>query len=442
VPLKPRVLIVAESDTIAGPLAAGLDRLSWRTITARTPSAALAAISDLQIEAVVIDASSDGVASLALAAALRAAYAPRLLPILALADEDVDPLGVLDLVMAPPVHAHQIALRLEAMVRLAIAEEEFDLRSRTFRDYGQTLSPPKTDLSPLQILGVGEPGPKFLALSHALAAVGAETTGAFTAYTAFDYLHERSFDAVVLWAGETHAEALSIAGGMRRNTRLFHVPAVLYQRAGAEIGTGEAYNRGLSDIISPETSETAAARRTAALARAYRRETAIRRALDRAKVSGVMDPITGLFTRELFAVHLGHLSKALQSRHRPLSIAVLRLDAGLDAARLREEGHLSRALPQIGSMIGRLVRAEDTAARLATDVFALALPGAGVGAARSAAERIAAVIACTAFDGGDGRTPFTIDFHVGAAERLAGESAMHTLERAAAAAAEPVALDV
>jgi two-component system cell cycle response regulator PopA len=93
-------------------------------------------------------------------------------------------------------------------------------------------------------------------------------------------------------------------------------------------------------------------------------------------------------------------------------------------------------------MIGRLVRAEDTAARLATDVFALALPGAGVGAARSAAERIAAVIACTAFDGGDGRTPVTIDFHVGAAERLAGESAMHTLERAAAAAAEPVVLDV
>ncbi len=426
-PLKPRILIVAAEDRIAGPLAAGLDRLNWRTITARTRRSAIAALADLQIEAVVLDLAEDPSAALALVGALRAAYAPRLLPILALAAGNDDPEGLFDLVMAPPVHPHQIALRLEAMVRLAIAEEEFELRARTFRDYGQILDPPRTDTAPLQILAVGDPGPRFLALSYALAAVGAETTGAFTAYTAFDYMHERSFDAVVLWAGETHAEALSIAGGMRRNTRLFHVPAILC--------VAEAYNRGLSDIVGPETSDLSAARRIAALARAYRRETAIRRALDRAKVSGVMDPLTGLFTRELFALHLGYLSRALQVRHRPLSIAVLRLEAGADASRLRSEGHLTRALPQLGSMIGRLVRAEDTAARLGADVFALALPGAGLGAARSAAERIAAVIACTAFDGGDGRSPFTVDFQVGAAELVSGESAMQTLERAAAAVA-------
>jgi two-component system cell cycle response regulator PopA len=403
VPLKPRILIVAAEDRIAGPLAAGLDRLNWRTITARTRRSAIAALADLQIEAVVLDLAEDPSAALALVGALRAAYAPRLLPILALAAGNDDPEGLFDLVMAPPVHPHQIALRLEAMVRLAIAEEEFELRARTFRDYGQILDPPRTDTAPLQILAVGDPGPRFLALSYALAAVG--------------------------------AEALSIAGGMRRNTRLFHVPAILCQRAGTEVGVAEAYNRGLSDIVGPETSDLSAARRIAALARAYRRETAIRRALDRAKVSGVMDPLTGLFTRELFALHLGYLSRALQVRHRPLSIAVLRLEAGADASRLRSEGHLTRALPQLGSMIGRLVRAEDTAARLGADVFALALPGAGLGAARSAAERIAAVIACTAFDGGDGRSPFTVDFQVGAAELVSGESAMQTLERAAAAVA-------
>ena len=48
---------------------------------------------------------------------------------------------------------------------------------------------------------------------------GAEVVGAFTAYTAFDYLHERAFVAVLLWAGEAHALALSIASGMRRKSR-------------------------------------------------------------------------------------------------------------------------------------------------------------------------------------------------------------------------------
>jgi two-component system cell cycle response regulator PopA len=86
-------------------------------------------------------------------------------------------------------------------------------------------------------------------------------------------------------------------------------------------------------------------------------------------------------------------------------------------------------------MIGRLVRAEDTAARLAPEVFALALPAAATGAGRIAAERIAAVIACTAFEAGEGRPPFTIEFELGVAELEPGETAARTLERAAARAA-------
>jgi two-component system cell cycle response regulator PopA len=325
-------------------------------------------------------------------------------------------------------------MRLDAMVRLAVAEEEFDLRAQTFLERGKRLEPPFCAATPLQILTVGEPAPKFLALTHALSAMGAETTGAFTAYTAFDYLHERSFDAVVLWAGENHAEALSIASGMRRNTRLFHVPTLLYQRQGAEIALAEAYSRGLSDVASADTPEIATAGRVAALARAYRREMAVRRALDRAKSSGLMDAATGLFTRDLFAAHLLRLAKALQGRHRRLSVAVMKLSEGADGPRLRAGGHLDRAIPQIGSMIGRLVRAEDTAARLGPDLFALALPAASQGAAKTAAERIAAVIACTAFDAGDERAPFTVDFDIGSAHLEPNESAAETLERAAARA--------
>jgi two-component system cell cycle response regulator PopA len=432
VTLTARVLIVAKDDRLAGPLADGLDRLDWKTVTARGPHAALAVLADLQVEAVVIDASEGDMDALAMTSRMKAVYAPRRLPVLALgAPGGAIGAGPFDLVMAPPLHASQVAMRLDAMVRLAVAEEEFDLRAKTFADRGRRLEPPVTDASPLQILTVGEPAPKFLALSHALRQSGADTTGAFTAYTAFDYLHERSFDAVVLWAGETHAEALSIASGMRRNTRLFHIPTVLYQRIGTEIGLSEAYNRGLSDIASADTPEIETAHRVVALAKAFRRETAIRKALDRAKSSGLMDAATGLFTRDLFAAHLLRLAKALQSRNRPLSVAVLRIGERPETVRLRADGWIDRAIPQIGSMIGRLVRAEDTAARLAPDVFALALPAATQTAAKTAAERIAAVIACTAFDAGDGQKPFTIDFDIGAAEVEAGESAAHTLERAA-----------
>ena len=69
-----RVLIVARDDTLAGPLAEGLDRLGWRTVTARGPYAALAALGDMQIEVAIIDATAGVDDALTLARRMRAAY--------------------------------------------------------------------------------------------------------------------------------------------------------------------------------------------------------------------------------------------------------------------------------------------------------------------------------------------------------------------------------
>ena len=145
-----------------------------------------------------------------------------------------------------------------------------------------------------------------------------------------------------------------------------------------------------------------------------------------------MDPATGLFTPELFADHLRRLAEAARSRRRPLSVCVLRVSDTEDVVRARADGWLDRAMPQIGAMVSRLVRAEDTAARLGPEVFALALPAARAGAARLAAERIAAVIACTAFDAGKDRSPFVVEFELGAAELGPHETPAAALDRAAA----------
>jgi two-component system cell cycle response regulator PopA len=67
-------------------------------------------------------------------------------------------------------------------------------------------------------------------------------------------------------------------------------------------------------------------------------------------------------------------------------------------------------------MVSRLIRVEDTAARLGPEHFAIALPATPEEAARAAADRIAAVISRTAFDGGEGRPPFVLEFDIGTAE--------------------------
>ncbi len=434
-PSKVRVLLIARDEAVAAPLARGLDELGWRTVTARGAQAAQVALQDLPIEAVLMVA--EGVEDVAgVAGRLRSQRAPRPLPIVELrtgpASADH---GGFDLTVAAACHPSQMALRLEQLLRAAAAEEEFALRQRTFAEQGGALPSPAHDPSPYRVLTVGEPAPSFLALAHALRGHGAEVTAAFTAYTAFDYLHERAFDAVALWAGETQAEALSIAAGMRRNSRLHHLPTVLYLRSRSEIDAGVAYRRGLTDIATADTPPEETARRVAGLARTYRREVAIRRALEQARGVGLTDPATGLFTAETFAAHLARLTEATLARGRPLSLAVLRIAERQETAQARSGGWLARAAPQIGSMVGRLVRAEDTAALIGPEVFGLALPGATMEAAASAAERIAAVIACTAFQAGVDQRPFTVDFDIGSAELRPGETAGQALGRAAAQSA-------
>lgn len=419
-----RVAILAIEDDLAEALAQGLDALGWITVTARSVEGMERAIADLAVEAVIVDSRTTWPEGLT--TRLKAAAGSRRLPVVALGSGLDHP----DLMMTPPVHPAQAALRLEHLLRAAVASEEFELRRATFEEKGVRLAT-ESSQAPRRILAVGDPDPRFLALSNHLEERGVHLTAALTPYTAFDYLHEREFDAVLLWGGDKRGETLSIASGIKRNTRLYHLPVVLYLRSDSEISLGEIFNRGVADVASPDAPEQETADRILALADAYRRHHQVRETLERARNTGVMDPATGLFTRELFANHLARLASAAEQRKRPLSVCVLRVaDRGAVSA-ARAGGWVDRAMPQIGAMISRLVRAEDTAARLAPEVFALALPATRLGEARLVSERIAAVIGCTAFHAGDDRTPFVVSFDIGEAERLVDESPASLLERAA-----------
>ena len=57
---------------------------------------------------------------------------------------------------------------------------------------------------------------------------------------------------------------------MKRNTRLYHIPAVLYLRGSGEINLSELYNRGFADVAAADTPEEETADRIVALARHHR----------------------------------------------------------------------------------------------------------------------------------------------------------------------------
>ena len=425
-----RLLLLSRDESWSHALADDLDRLGLRTLCAAQSEAACVALGDLAIEAVLVD---EGLADENdLVERLRAAAAPRRIAVIMMRRDDrhLVPDGW-DMVFTRDAHPQQILLSVEHLVRGCVCEEEYATRCASFAADMPDLDAQMASQPPLSLLSVGQPDPEFLAMSHALRSQGVDVVAALTSYGAFDYLHDRNFDAVLLWGGQQPAEALAIAGGMRRNTRLFHTPVLLRLNRLVEIDAGDAYLRGVNDIANPSATVAEIADRLTRLARGYRRRTTIRKTLDAMRHRPEMDTGTGLFGRELFAAHLARLTEACRQRQRALSLCVLRIADTPEIARARAKGMLERAVPQIGSMVARLVRSEDSAGRLSNEVFAIALPATTLAQARNVGERISAVISCTAFDSGQGKPPFVVEFTIGAAELQPGETAAAALMRAA-----------
>jgi two-component system cell cycle response regulator PopA len=426
-----RLLLLSREDDGLEPIAENLDRLGLRTLGAYSLEAAMAALSDLPIEAILVAESCQNDAS-DIVAQLRAACWPRRVPVIMIRQDDAYaiPAGW-DMVFTKDAHPQQILLCIEHMIRACVAEEEYDTRRDTFKADLSDLDKVMKDQAPLSVLSIGQPDPEFLALINDLTRQGVEVIGALSSYSGFDYLHDKTFDAVVLWSGQQPSEALSIAAGMRRNTRLYHTPVLLRLNTLVELDIGDAYLRGVNDIANPKASVAEISDRLMRLARIHRRQLTIRKTLESMRHHAEMDMGTGLFGRDLFAAHLARLSVAAAERSRPLSICVLKIAETSEVVRARQRGMLERAVPQIGSMIARLVRAEDTGGRLSNEVFALAMPATSEAAARSVGERISAVVSCTAFESGQGKPPFIVEFDIGVAQIMEGEPVASALTRAA-----------
>ena len=435
--LKARLLLLSQDVAWLNALGDDLDRLGLRTLSAPSPDAACAALADLPIEAVVInDSCQKGWPNVV--AQLRAACWPRRIPVVMVRhDEDYAVPDGWDMVFTRDAHPQQIVVAIEHMVRACVAEEEYDTRCLTFKADMQDLDTLMEHQPALNVLSIGQPDPEFLAISHELRQQGVEVVAALSSYSAFDYLHDKTFDAVLLWGGDQPSESLSVAGGMRRNTRLYHTPVLLRLNRLVELDLGDAYMRGVNDIANPKASTREIADRLVRLARSHRRQQTIRKTLESMRHNPQMDKGTGLFGRDLFAAHLARLSKAASDRNRTLSICVLRIAETPEVTTARVRKALEKAVPQIGSMIARLVRAEDTGGRLSNDVFALAMPATSLEAARSVGERISAVVSCTAFESGQGKPPYVVEFDVGAAQMLEGEPAGVALMRAAESVGNP-----
>jgi len=330
-------------------------------------------------------------------------------------------------------HAHpiQIAARLRALSRLSILERTARLRAADAMEAGAPPAQLPAQNNAASILFVGAPCPAFLRLKSALETAEAGVVAAFSTFNAFDYLHEQAFDAVVLNTEPDPDLAHTVCSAMRRNTRLYHTPAILLTRCEAYLAADEAFARGASDLL-PFNADTETIRdRVLSLAKERKRRRRSKALLEACRAPSFLDQRTDLFASSFGRRHLSTLIGRISDGHR-LSIV------GLHASAPDEAGHLqiSAALDQFASMLRHCVRAEDLAVRTAPGAFYLALPSTCPDEAGIVAARVAAIAECTAYEGSDPLRPFRLTVNANVIEAEPGQDAEFVISRALAMQAQ------
>lgn len=305
-----------------------------------------------------------------------------------------------DSVLFPPVHPSQISTRVNSMIRLQEMEREIELRTQTLsQDFDITHSLSEADLAkPYRILFIGEASPEFMVIINALQKRNVEVVAAFTSFSAFDFLHESSFDAVVMNALKGAEPALTIASTMLRNSKLYHVPSLLLVNDETFEYKEKAFESGVKDIIPHNSDEIEIAGRIMELANYHRIHSQLKTEFNLIGGEACSDIASGTFNANFFEKHMARICNYYKNTDTPISLIAVRTFKNLDVPLPVDK--IARANAQIGGMIKNLVRMQDIVARIEDDLFFIAIPGMPSKLINSVIERISGVVDCAAFETG------------------------------------------
>ncbi|MCF6219937.1 MAG: hypothetical protein L3J65_02390 [Robiginitomaculum sp.] len=298
-----------------------------------------------------------------------------------------------DSVLMEPCHPAQIALRTIGLIRLANMEQEIGLRLQTLEDdFGIVHARPETNKpDPFNILFVGKASPEFMIVINALQRKNVRVVAAFTSFTAFDYLYEQTFDAVVMNGLSTMDSALSVTQTMRKNAKLYHVPALLLAGNLSTQKQDAVYRSGMNDILDARASLDDVSARVLEQANFHRMHQTLKHEFGMLGGDLCTDTATRLYNKSFFNAHLTRVFKFYDAQDLPVSLCLIRVSP--------EDGNktddaIAASYQQIGTMIKNLVRLQDITARLAPNLYAIAFPGQSAGQLQPVIDRIESILQC------------------------------------------------
>lgn len=336
-----------------------------------------------------------------------------------------------DSIIYTPAHAVQISQRVEAVLRLQRMEREILQRVQTYNeDFGINCDFSLDAVErPFNILFVGKATPSFMSILNALQNQNVNVTAAFSSYSAFNFLHDDDFDAVVMNALEDKEASILIIETMRRNSRLYDVPVIFLAKDSVEEAE-TIYNYGVHDIIQENADMPELRGRILEAANFHRIQLHMKKSLRDLRFDGCIDLASGMFNRTFLLHHLDRI--VAQCREHKYELSLIALKVQPNAPMHIPLDKIAQAENQVGGMIRSLLRSQDISARIAKDTFILVFPEQRFDTLDPIVQRISGIVDCAAFDSGQNGSsgPFTMTIDSVKVSRMPHETAEQVLTNA------------
>lgn len=419
IPDKPRkflpfksVLIISDDIDQVASYIPQLQKSGYNTVTSALTGKTLQGIPRQAPDAILLHFSDAVTSTQAITNALRQRYDGKNVPIIGIFSENrtIDN-SMFDSVMFAPVEPAQIAHRIGAMMRLNIMQTEIAMRMETLReDFGIDYRlNPKSFKDELKVLFIGKATPEFMIIINALEQKNVEVVAAFTSFTAFDFLHETTFDAVVMNALGGMEPGLSIAQTMRRNSSLYHTPTLLLANKG-HVQTSLAFEHGVSDIIYADSDTKDIQDRILELARFHQLHRQVKAEFENLGQAECHDE-SGAYSNDFFAKHLNRLVDTYTKQDLPVSILTVHSDF-IDR-RPEDADSVSLVFNQLGHMIKNMVRVYDVTSRLSQKIYVVAFPGQPASTLEPVVKRLSSIQTTTEFGPSkDGRETYQLALNI------------------------------
>ena len=399
---KTRVLIVSDHPSESRDVATNLRALDLDVQLSLFDGRTLSAIPTRSPDAVLchlIDFAEHGPK---LAKVVRSHYNGQPIPLIgAMSRPSPNASEGFDSTLFAPMHASQIANRVNAMIRLGVMEGEIERRLETLReDFGET--PEIGDFSSdrkFRVLFIGKASPSFMIIINSLQDKGVDVIAAFTSFSAFDYLHGDPFDAVVMNALEQSEPAFSISETMRRNSKLYHTPTLFLVNGNTFRDHSTAYDRGARDIIDMNADSEEISGRILELANYHRIHEQMKIDFQSLAVKG-RDEAVRAYSKGFLRAHLPRMLRDAEKRDLPTTLIGLKLIP--NSADEVTEIAIDAAYGQTADLISNLVRMQDVVCKWDKGTFVLAFYDTDGAEALTVLKRIKALLDCTVYDSGVG----------------------------------------